>query len=269
MVCMAKMGLQNSVISKLDKGSKIVDLALEVGYLLLTSGGEMERTDRTIQKVCDAYGASNIEYFTYPSFILVSLDYEGKTYTKSRRVRENKFNFSKLEKLSKTFDEIVEQKPNLDVVIYKVRMINATKPYGVLAQMLCYFLGPASFTVFFGGGIIEAIIAGVIGQIIFAMSYAVKKFTSTFFFPTTIYSFVMSFTCRILGILGIVSNVESMQIGLLMMVVPGIVITNSMREFISGEYLTGYSKLIEALLVALAVAIGVIMGATAVRLIFG
>ena len=32
--------------------------------------------------------------------------------------------------------------------------------------------------------------------------------------------------------------------------------SDSMREFISGEYLTGYSKLIEALLVALAVAIG-------------
>ena len=76
----------------------------------------------------------------------------------------------------------------------------------------------------------------------------------------------MSLSVRILGALAIVQNVESMQIGLLMMVVPGLIITNSMREFISGEYLTGYSKLIEALLVALAVAMGVIFAASLMRI---
>ena len=255
-----------SVAKKSDTGSKIVDLALEIGYLLLTSGAEMERVDRTIQKVCDAYGATNIEYFTYPRFIILSLDYDNKTYTKSKKVRDKAPDFHRLEELSKTLDDILISKPDLDIIIQRVRMIYATRQFGIIAQMFCYFFGPAGFTIFFGGNFYEAAISGVIGVLILFLTLGVKKLTDTFFFPIVIYSFVMSFSVRMLGLFGLVQNVESMQIGLLMMVVPGLIITNSMREFISGEYLTGYSKLIEALLVALAVAMGVIFAAAVMGL---
>ncbi|MDO5426599.1 MAG: threonine/serine exporter family protein [Coriobacteriia bacterium] len=255
-----------SVAKKSDTGSKIVDLALEIAYLQLISGAEMERVDRTIQKICDAYDATNVEYFTYPRFIILSLDYEGKTYTKSKKIRDKAPNFHRLEELSKVFDDILDSKPDLDIVIQRVRMLYTTKQFGVLAQMFCYFFGPAGFTIFFGGTFYEAAISGVIGLLILLITFGVKKLTDNFFFPTVIYSFVMSLSVRILGALAIVQNVESMQIGLLMMVVPGLIITNSMREFISGEYLTGYSKLIEALLVALAVAMGVIFAAALMRI---
>lgn len=263
---MSEIAKHTSVANNADKGSKIVDLALEVAYLLLTSGAEMERVDRSIQKVCEAYGAQNIEYFTYPRFIIISLDYDNKTYTKSKKVRDKAPDFSRLENLSKTFDDIMCSKPDLDIVIQRVRMIYSTRQFGIFAQMFCYFFGPGGFAIFFGANFTEALIAGVIGLFILLITYGVKKLTDTFFFPTVIYSFVMSLSVRILGVAGLVQNVESMQIGLLMMVVPGLIITNSMREFISGEYLTGYSKLIEALLVALAVAMGVIFAATLVGL---
>lgn len=255
-----------NIVKNSEVGSKILDLALEVSYLLLTSGAEMERVDRTIQKVCEAYGATNIEYFTYPRYISVSLDYDGKTYTKSKKVRDKAPDFHRLETLSKVYDDILSQKPDLDVVLQRVRMIYGTRQFGVFAKMICYYFGPAGFTVFFGGTLFEAAIAGAIGLFILFLTFCVKKLTDTFFFPTVIYSFVMSLSVRILGVLAIVQNVESMQVGLLMMVVPGLIITNSMREFISGEYLTGYSKLIEALLVALAVAMGVILAAGLMRL---
>lgn len=255
-----------NIAPKSDKGSKIVDLALEIAYLLLTSGAEMERVDRTIQKVCDAYGATNIEYFTYPRFIILSLDYDNKTYTKSKKVRDKAPDFHRLESLSKTFDDIMASQPDLDIVLQRVRMIYSTRQFGPLAQMICYFFGPAGFTVFFGGTFYEAAISGIIGLFVLLLTFGVKKLTDTFFFPTVIYSFFMSLSVRMLGFYGLVQNVESMQIGLLMMVVPGLIITNSMREFISGEYLTGYSKLIEALLVALAVAMGVIFAASVTRI---
>lgn len=126
-----------SVSNKLDVGSQIVDLALEIAYLLLTSGAEMERVDRSIQKVCEAYGATNIEYFTYPRFIILSLDYDNKTYTKSKKVRDKSPDFHRLEKLSETFDEIIMFKPDVDVVLQKVRTIYATRQFGIIAQMFC------------------------------------------------------------------------------------------------------------------------------------
>lgn len=255
-----------NIVKNSEDGSKILDLALEVSYLLLTSGAEMERVDKTIQKVCEAYGATNIEYFTYPRFINISLDYDGKTYTKSKKVRDKSPDFHRLETLSKVYDDILSHKPDIDVVLQRVRMIYSTRQFGTLAKMFCYYFGPAGFTVFFGGTLFEAAIAGVIGLFVLLMTFCAKKLTDTFFFPTVIYSFFMALSVRVLDFVGIIQNDESMQIGLLMMVVPGLIITNSMREFISGQYLTGYSKLIEALLVALAVAMGVIFAASVMRI---
>ena len=239
-------------------GNKILDLALDMAYILLISGAEMSRVDNTIQAVCDVYGAYNVEYFTYPRFIIITLDYQGKTYTKSIKIR-NKFpDFNKLEKISKTYDEIIKFAPDIDSVIKKVEKIAKEKRFGLPALMIGYFIIPASLTLFFGGTFYEAPIAGLIGLLVLLLTTAILKVTATFFIPTALYSFVMVFLTNLLGFFGIVKNTSSMEIALLMIVVPGLLITNSMREFVSGEYLTGYSKLIEALLLAIAVALGVI-----------
>ena len=46
-------------------------------------------------------------------------------------------------------------------------------------------------------------------------------------------------------------------IGVLMTLVPGIAITNSMRDFLAKDYLSGFLRLTEALVTATAIAVGV------------
>jgi hypothetical protein len=65
-------------------------------------------------------------------------------------------------------------------------------------------------------------------------------------------------TIAILGNkIGIVENQQSVITGTLMLLVPGIAITNSLRDIIGGDFISGLSRMIEAILIAASIAIGV------------
>ena len=52
-------------------------------------------------------------------------------------------------------------------------------------------------------------------------------------------------------------NEEIVNIGVLMNLVPGVLITNCIRDFVSTDYMAGAAKIFEAFLIAAAIALGV------------
>ena len=56
--------------------------------------------------------------------------------------------------------------------------------------------------------------------------------------------------------LGIIRNTDSVIIGSLMLLVPGLAITNAVRDSIGGDLLAGIIRAIEACLIAVAIALG-------------
>ena len=65
-------------------------------------------------------------------------------------------------------------------------------------------------------------------------------------------AFLTTFACD----LGIGQQVDKIIIGLVMTLVPGVAITNSVRDVIAGDFIAGQTKMTEALLTATSIAIG-------------
>ena len=55
----------------------------------------------------------------------------------------------------------------------------------------------------------------------------------------------------------IIQDYQSVITGTLMILVPGIAITNSLRDIMGGDFVSGLSRMIEAILIAASIAIGV------------
>lgn len=55
--------------------------------------------------------------------------------------------------------------------------------------------------------------------------------------------------------LGLGHNLDAITIGAFMSLTPGVALTNSMREFMAGDMVSGVSRLTEALLIATAIAL--------------
>ena len=56
--------------------------------------------------------------------------------------------------------------------------------------------------------------------------------------------------------LGFGQNLDKIIIGVLMNLVPGVALTNFMRDIIAGDLIAGLTKLVEALLTATGIALG-------------
>lgn len=74
------------------------------------------------------------------------------------------------------------------------------------------------------------------------------------------YCFLLSFISGMIAIFsvksGIGENLDKIMIGGIMLIIPGVALTNSVRDLLLGDVITGLLRLCESLLVAASVAAG-------------
>ncbi|MFW5646200.1 MAG: threonine/serine exporter family protein, partial [Acetivibrio ethanolgignens] len=124
-------------------------------------------------------------------------------------------------------------------------------------QYFAYMVVGLSFTMFFGGKWQDGLIGAGVGAQIYFLLRLLDKIRVNGFFVNIICGFVASVTARLLENTFSIFNSDVITIGTIMLLVPGLAIANSMRDFISSDTMAGMSRLIEALFVATGIAIGV------------
>ena len=70
----------------------------------------------------------------------------------------------------------------------------------------------------------------------------------------------VSYTHLLLVRAGLGNNVDLVTIGVLMLLVPGVALTNAMREIVAGDTYSGLSRTAEAILIAMGIALGAAVG---------
>jgi uncharacterized membrane protein YjjP (DUF1212 family) len=93
--------------------------------------------------------------------------------------------------------------------------------------------------------------------ILYYFIYIMEKVNINGIVRTLLSSMLLSSIAIIGQKIGIVDHLQSVITGCLMLLVPGIAITNSLRDIIGGDYISGLTRMSEAILIATSIAIGV------------
>ena len=102
-------------IYKKDFAEYLLCLALDVGEGMLKNGGDVNRVEDTIERICRAYGAEHVEVFTIISVINAAVRMPDGSYSSQlRRVKSTSNNLGKLESLNALSREICQKRPSLD-----------------------------------------------------------------------------------------------------------------------------------------------------------
>ena len=152
--------------------------------------------------------------------------------------------------------KISNETPTNDFIEQQIKAINSLHPIMPLV-FLGYGLGAGGYAIFFGGGLHEGIIAGIIGFLMYFFVWINEILEINFFMRTTLTSIFLTILAIISLKLGLITNLQSTIIGCLMILTPGIAITNSLRDIIDGNYVSGQARLVEAFFIATAIALGV------------
>lgn len=229
----------------------------EIGYLLLKHGAEIYRVEESIQRMCEGLGFHDVEVFAIPSYFTLSLTlHDGTPYHSSKRSRTNRIHLDHLYELNCLVRQISNQELTLEQINQKIHYIKHQKLNFQLI-LIGYIVSAAMFCVFFGGGFDEMIVSAIIGFVLYYFIYLMELLNMNTIVRTILSSMVLASIAIIAHKINIINDQQSVITGTLMLLVPGIAITNSLRDIIGGDFVSGLSRMIEAILIAASIAIGV------------
>ena len=229
----------------------------EIGRLLLKNGAETYRVEESIERMVKAYGYSHVEVFAIPSYFNLSVvldDYS--TYTITKRSRQNRINLDSVYALNNVVRNICNTTPTNEEIEAELTKI-ANTPLKMLLIFIGYGMTAGFFSIFFGGGFLEFIVSASIGFVVYFIIWLMEILEVNTLVTTLIASICLTFLAILSKQLSLIVDLQATTIGCLMILVPGVAITNSLRDIIGGEYMSGLARMIEAILIAASIAIGV------------
>ena len=222
---------------------RLLNLTTDLGYQLMASGAEIYRVEESMHRVLNAYGLERPEVFAIPNCIIVSVTTpQGHPITRMRRIPGHGTDIELLERCNDLCRHLCSQVPPLEDAQSLVSALERGYPrYSSHQVLMGYGLAPAFFTLLFGGHFLDGLCAFVCGLAV-------------------VCSTVGSLLSLLLVRLGFGYDVDTVTIGVLMVLVPGVALTNAMREIMAGDIISGLSRTADAILVASAIALGTVVG---------
>ncbi len=235
----------------------LLDLVSDLGYELAMSGAETSRVEETITRVLGTYGVGS-EVFAIPNYFLITIQTEdGTPITRMRRIGYHGNDLYGVELFSDLSRKLCQHHPQLhDAMLWLEDTKNKKAVFTFPVLLLGYFLGAFGFGIFLGGSFPDGICAGLCGIVAGTVSTIAVRQNANPFFHTIAASFFMALLAYGFGAAGIAPNADAVTIGALMILVPGLLFTNAMRDIIYGDINSGVNRIVQVFLVAAALAVG-------------
>lgn len=237
--------------------SRLLQAILDIAEEMLVAGAEVSRVEDSVERMCGAYGCGRINVFVITSNIQVTMEApDGEILTQIRRIIRNDVNFDRLDYLNDLSRYICAETPSLAQLNEKFDSVMNRKLYSVWMKYVSAIFIAGGFAVFFGGQLLDGAASAVVGIAVIWLLNALSKRDHNLLAT----NFVVSFAAGLLSItlvhFGIGIHVDKIMIGAIMIQIPGIAMTNAVRDMLTGDLATGLLRLVNSLLLAAVIACG-------------
>ncbi len=237
--------------------ANFLDTVMSIAEQMLISGGEVHRVEDSVKRIFNAYGVTRTDVFIITSSIVVTIHSpNSEILTQTRRISATSSDYEKLHKLNDLSRSICQHKMSETEIKNRLEKIVDGKKYPLWLEFISYAIIAAAFTLFFGGGFIEAGVSLFMGLAVRFAIYICDKNSNNKIFPKFISSLTASASAYFALRLGIISTVDNVIIGNIMSLIPGIGLTTALKDLFMGDSIAGLLRTLEACLIALSIAAG-------------
>lgn len=235
----------------------LMELVSQIGCRIAMGGAETYRVEESVNRILTAYGVES-QVYSVPNSLIITVHVPNEPpVTRLCRMERKGTDLDAVEQYSNLGRRICAQKPDLETAMAWVKDTEQKrKKYRLPIVLLGYVLVAWGFSIFFGGGFMDSLCAAACGLLLGISEYFLGKLHTNVFFQNIAAAFLLAFFAYGMSMLGFIPNVDASMIGTLMLLVPGVLFTNAMRDIIFGDTNSGVSRVVEALLIAVAVALG-------------
>ena len=237
--------------------TRILDLVTGLGYRLAMCGAETYRVEESINRILQSYGLIS-EVFVIPNCMHICLHTpDNQTLTRMRRIGQHGNDLDAVERYTGLSRRICKETPDPAIAKKWLKETDAQRRYYKFPMyLLGNALGAFGFAFLFGGNWIDGLCACLCGILVGLVNHFMEKWGANPFFRIIAAAFVMAVPAYGLNAAGLVPNPDAAVIGGLMILVPGLLFTNAMRDIIYGDTNSGINRVVQVLLTAMAIALG-------------
>ena len=202
-----------------------------------------------MNRIAHSYGLHDTYSFVTSTAIIFSLN--DRTSTRLIRIRERTTDLEKIALTNSLSRKISNNQLTIDEAKTElIHLRRASLQYSFFMNFLAAFIA-CGFFLFMFGGASDFWIACLAGGAAFLTFSFVQKYIQIKFFSEFVASAVVISIAAIFTKIGIAKNQDIITIASVMPLVPGILITNAIRDLLAGELLAGMSRGVEAALLPL------------------
>lgn len=238
--------------------SSPMELPFQMGQILLENGAEISRVQETMERTARACDIEGFDVYVLTNSIFVTATQDGVSRsTTFRYVPGTTVHLGRIMAVNQLSREIAEGRHTSEEAFARLEDIRAI-PYSPLpARVLCCALGSAAFSFLFGGSPVDSVVAFFCGIVLELFLHLAGKRNMSKFLVNLSSSALVTLCGAAFFLLGLGDNMDKIIIGSIIRLVPGVALTNSIRDFISGDYLSGAIRMLDAFLVGGCIAVGV------------
>ena len=243
--------------------SEVLEVAAEAGHILLENGAEIARIEETMERISSHYGVTSRNFYVISNGIFMTgMSPNGTPSDRRSQYANVEFipikgtQMDKIVEVNRLSREIAAGKHSLAGAREKLAEIRAMKPKPDLEQIAGSAFGSAGFCAIFGGGIMDCCACFVVGMLLWAFVLYVTSRHFAKLLGNIISGAFAALLCLVFWKIGFGESLGNMTVGALIPLIPGVAFTNGIRDLANEDYLSGVTRLLDALLVFLAIAIG-------------
>ncbi|MGM9942278.1 MAG: threonine/serine exporter family protein [Bulleidia sp.] len=225
------------------------------GMILLENGAETNRVEDTMTRLCKAYGATVVDAYATPTLLMISFTLHDQLVHNIKRVHIQSTNLAKIDAVNTLSRKACAHQLTCAQLNQELQEVRKQAPYNDLVRMLGAAVCCFGFALFFQGTFMDAIAAFVIGILIQGtMNFLVELQISALFRNIIGGALLTACSFAASRVFGTGQNVVSISV--LMLLVPGLAITNAIKDSVNGDLVSGLARGLESILTAIAIAVG-------------
>ena len=236
---------------------EVIKIAKLCAKIILENGGETYRAEETVYRVCTGLGFKETDVFAIPTGVFITISKDGvSTSTTLKRIRKRGANLQAIETVNSVARQLTAGNVTTGHALEILRALPEEKAGENNLYVAAAGFASGFSALLFKGSIADFIAAAICGMIVQLVARYIKT--------VDMYNFAISiFGGFIIGVCSVAfvkltgrGDLEKIITGAIMPLLPGIPMTNAIRDTMRGDLLSGVSRAAEALLIAVALAFG-------------
>ena len=242
----------------MDSLSTTLDAVCLASQMILESGGETHRAEETVERMCQGLGIPRVDVLALPTGLMLTLAMsDDNSISRIVRVHNRSTDLGRIDQCNDISRKVAAGKLSAAEALAALKEIKHTKPEHRMLLIGASALSAGSFTVMLGGSWLDFIVSFFCGMAVQGVLPPLAKKQV----PPLISSLIAGALTALMALIGVWVfedvSVEPIVSGAIMPLLPGLAVTNAMRDTIRGDLVSGGARVIEAILSVMMLAAGI------------